>query len=70
MGDQEGGLLEGGHQHVGQFGDGMIVDAGRVFTPRPEASAAYARTYANWRETYERLKTLYPRLGADDPSTV
>jgi xylulokinase len=46
------------------------VAPGRVFTPRPEASAAYARTYANWRETYERLKTLYPRLGADDPSTV
>ena len=40
------------------------VEPGRVFVPRPAESAAYARTYANWRETYERLKTLYPRLGA------
>lgn len=39
------------------------VAPGQVFTPRPAESAAYARTYANWRETYERLKTLYPRLG-------
>lgn len=40
------------------------VDMGRVFTPRAAESAAYARTYANWRETYERMKTLYPKLAA------
>lgn len=40
------------------------VEPGRVFAPRPAESAAYARSYANWRETYERLKTLYPKLGA------
>jgi len=41
------------------------VEPGRVFTPRAAESAAYARTYANWRETYERLRTLYPRLGTE-----
>jgi xylulokinase len=44
---------------------GTYVAPGRVFTPRPLESAAYDRVYANWRETYERLKTLYPRLGSD-----
>jgi xylulokinase len=41
------------------------VAPGRIFTPRPAESVAYARAYANWRDTYERLKTLYPRLGSD-----
>ena len=41
------------------------VAPGRVFTPRAAESAAYDRAYASWRETYERLKTLYPRLGSD-----
>jgi xylulokinase len=42
------------------------VEPGRVFVPRAEASAAYARSYGQWRETYERLKTLYPRIGGGE----
>lgn len=41
------------------------VELGRVFSPRPTESARYARIYDNWRETYVRLKTLYPRLAAE-----
>ena len=61
-----------GAAYVAAMGTGFLsdwslietyVEPGRVFAPRPAESAAYARTYANWRETYERLKTLYPRLG-------
>ena len=40
------------------------VDLGRVFSPRSAESAVYAKKYALWRETYERLKTLYPKLPA------
>ncbi|MCP4382007.1 MAG: carbohydrate kinase [Hyphomicrobiales bacterium] len=40
------------------------VELGRVFTPRESESAAYAPIYANWRESYERLKDLYPKLTA------
>lgn len=38
------------------------VDLGRVFFPQTAESTSYAKKYANWRETYERLKTLYPKL--------
>lgn len=38
------------------------VEVGRVFLPRTAESTSYAKKYANWRETYERLKTLYPKL--------
>jgi len=45
-------------------GVSRYVAAGRLFEPVPARSAVYDRAYANYRETYERLKTLYPRLGA------
>jgi xylulokinase len=38
------------------------VEEERIFEPRPERSRRYLEKYALWRETYERLKTLYPRL--------
>jgi xylulokinase len=38
------------------------VEEERMFEPRPERSRRYLEKYALWRETYERLKTLYPRL--------
>lgn len=40
------------------------VELGRVFSPRTTESAIYANKYAHWRETYERMKTLYPKLAA------
>lgn len=39
------------------------VDEGRVFAPNRNASQRYRRKYQLWRETYERLKTLYPEIG-------
>jgi len=51
---------------AGLFGDfggiGRYVGAGRVFEPNIGNSGVYERAYANYREIYERLKTLYPRL--------
>jgi len=51
---------------AGLFGDfggiGRYVGAGRVFEPNIGNSGVYDRAYANYREIYERLKTLYPRL--------
>lgn len=38
------------------------VAPGRVFTPRPEAHRVLSAKYRLWRETYERLRTLYPQL--------
>jgi xylulokinase len=38
------------------------VAAGRVFHPEPARAAVYDQAYANYREIYERLKTLYPKL--------
>jgi xylulokinase len=56
---------------VGAFKDlegvSRYVAAGRVFQPDPAKTAVYAHAYANYREIYERLKTLYPKL---DPSVV
>lgn len=47
-------------------GVGRYVAAGRAFEPDPARQRIYERAYANYRETYERLKTLYPRL---DPAS-
>ncbi len=51
---------------AGLFGDfggiGRYVGAGRVFEPNIGNRGVYDRAYANYREIYERLKTLYPRL--------
>jgi xylulokinase len=38
------------------------VEEDRSFEPRPERSRHYLHKYALWRESYERLKTLYPRF--------
>jgi xylulokinase len=40
------------------------VKEDRVFEPRPEQSRRYLDKYGLWREIYDRLKTLYPRLHA------
>jgi xylulokinase len=51
---------------VGLFQDwqgiGRYVEPGETFTPDPGRAAVYDRAYAVYRDTYERLKTLYPRL--------
>jgi xylulokinase len=39
-----------------------FVEEGRIFEPRPAAVSSYQEKYGLWRETYYRLKTLYPRL--------
>jgi xylulokinase len=53
---------------VGAFNDwseiGRYVSPGRVVEPNPEVKARYDEAYAIYRETYERLKPLYPRLAA------
>jgi xylulokinase len=46
-------------------GVGRYVAAGRIFEPETRNRAVYDQAYGNYREIYERLKTLYPRL---DPS--
>jgi xylulokinase len=55
---------------VGAFKDlggvSNYVAAGRVFRPDPARTAIYDRAYANYREIYERLKTLYPKLDLSD----
>lgn len=64
-----------GAAYVAGFGAGLVksfagvsryVAAGRIFEPRPAQTAIYDRSYANFRETYERLKTLYPKLERND----
>ena len=42
---------------------GAYVSPGRVFEPDPGRHRAYDRKYRQWREVYERLRTLYPELG-------
>jgi xylulokinase len=53
---------------IGAFQDlggvSRYVAAGRVFRPDPARKPVYDRAYANFREIYERLKTLYPKLEA------
>jgi xylulokinase len=43
-------------------GGGRYVEPGEVFEPDRACVALYDRAYAAFRETYERLKTLYPKL--------
>ncbi len=40
------------------------VAGGRIFTPDASRARLYDRAYANFRDIYERLRTLYPRLGS------
>src|SRR5262249_18754417 len=60
-----------GAAYVAGYGVGLFkeltgiaryVAAGRLFEPDPKTTAVYDRAYANYRETYDRLKTLYPHL--------
>jgi len=60
-----------GAAYVAGYGAGLVpslsgisryVAGGRVFEPHPAQTAVYDRTYANFRDSYERLKTLYPKL--------
>ena len=43
---------------------GRYVARGRVFEPALRASRSLDAKYALWRETYRRLQSLYPELGA------
>lgn len=43
------------------------VSGGRIFEPNPKIKPVYDRTYANFRELYVRLQTLYPKL---DPAAT
>jgi xylulokinase len=56
----------------GQFKDlsgvSAYVEAGRLFEPDPQRRHLYDHVYRNYRETYERLKTLYPRLDPGRPN--
>lgn len=51
---------------IGAFPDlagvGRYVAVGKVFRPDAARKAVYDQAYANFREIYERLKTLYPKL--------
>ncbi len=57
---------------IGAFKDlagiSRYVEAGKVFKPDRARKSVYDKAYANYREIYERLKTLYPKLdpGADE----
>jgi xylulokinase len=60
-----------GAAYVAGYGIGALKDlagvsryvaAGKVFKPVAARKPVYDRAYANFREIYERLKTLYPRL--------
>jgi xylulokinase len=57
---------------VGAFQDlagvSRYVASGKVFRPDPRKKTAYDRGYANFREIYQRLKTLYPRLDPAQPA--
>ena len=54
---------------VGVFKDwqgvARYVEPGEGFAPDPARVAVYDRAYAVFRDTYERLKTLYPALRFD-----
>ena len=51
---------------IGAFKDlggvSNYVATGKVFRPDPSRARLYDRGYANFREAYTRLKTLYPKL--------
>jgi xylulokinase len=48
----------------GWDGIARFVTPAGVIAPDPSTGAAYARHYALFRDTYERLRPLYPRLAA------
>ena len=48
-------------------GVARYVEGGRVFEPDTARARVYDRAYENFREIYERLRTLYPRL---DPAAA
>ena len=48
-------------------GVARYVEGGRIFEPDPGQARIYDRAYANFRQIYERLRTLYPSL---DPTAV
>ncbi len=56
---------------VGELTDwsaiGKYVAPGRSFAPDPRRHSAYDRKYRQWREVYERLRSLYPKL-CEQPS--
>ena len=49
----------------GWEGIGRFVTPAGVIAPNPRTGAAYGAQYALFRETYERLRPLYPRLVAE-----
>jgi xylulokinase len=51
-------------------GVSRYVAAGEVFRPNAARKAVYDRAYANYREIYERLKTLYPKLDPAADATI
>ncbi|MEZ5775015.1 MAG: FGGY family carbohydrate kinase [Hyphomicrobiaceae bacterium] len=62
-----------GAAFVAGIGIGAIADwtaiskyvrQGRTFEPEPAAASALDRKYALWRDTYRRLKDLFPSLAA------
>jgi xylulokinase len=59
---------------IGAFKDlagvSRYVAAGKVFRPNAARTAIYDRAYANFREIYERLKTLYPKLDPAANETI
>jgi xylulokinase len=59
---------------IGAFKDlagvSHYVEAGKVFRPDPARKAVYDQAYANYREIYERLKTLYPKLEPATDETI
>ena len=56
---------------VGVFNDysgiAKYTAGGRIFEPNPRVMQIYDRGYANFRDLYARMKTLYPRL---DPAAT
>jgi sugar (pentulose or hexulose) kinase len=61
-----GGIAAGDIAAVGVTGmvpAVVLLDRdGKLFRPDPMRTRVFDRAYANFRETYERLKTLYPKL--------
>lgn len=59
---------------IGAFADlagvSRYVAAGKVFRPDAARKAVYDNAYRNFREIYERLKTLYPRLDPAANETI
>jgi xylulokinase len=58
------GLLQD-WSHVDRY-----VTPGRQFQPDPKAGTTLGHKYQMWRETYSRLQTMFPRLGAAAGSKI